>query len=572
MSTSLPWIFRGIAWTALLLLLLNPGCPVAPAVSRPVVLLDGSLSMTAVGARWTEASAAAKRLGEVRLFGDPDRPQDSLPGAGASQVGAALAAAVATGRPVIVVTDGEVTDGRDLPVELRGRASVRLFERRSGPAAAMKSVQGPPRVTERDSIRLRVEVVTRDLAGRRTATVSVRDGRREVARGAVTFGPGGTGTTELVVRPGTLSAGDHMLAVGLADSLDPERRDDERLHLVAVSPTPGVVMVASPVDWDARFLLRTLRDVTDLPVEGYAQLEAGSWRRMSDLRPVDGAGVRRSVKAADLVVLRGASSLREAAQGRALLDWPSAVGDETAGDWYVLPGRDGPLSGALAGAPLDSFPPANALAALSPVPGDWIGLTAQRGRRGAARPAVSGGLRGNSRVITIGAQGLWRWAFRGGSSEQAYRALVAGMVDWLLAAPDSSRGRARPTRAVVPQGVPVLFTWTDDARPATTGIVFRNAGGTERRDSLRFGGNGTAPVFLDPGIYTYSLDRGGRGTVAVETWSEEWYPRPVTLAASEATVRPEEKRAGLRDRWWLFAVAIAAWCAEWLVRRRMGLR
>jgi hypothetical protein len=185
---------------------------------------------------------------------------------------------------------------------------------------------------------------------------------------------------------------------------------------------------------------------------------------------------------------------------------------------------------------------------------------------------VSGGLRGNSRVITIGAQGLWRWAFRGGSSEQAYRELVAGMADWLLAAPDSSRGRARPTRAVVPQGVPVHFTWTDDARPATTGIVFRSAGGRERRDSLRFGGNGTAPVFLDPGIYTYSLDRGGRGTVAVETWSEEWYPRPVTLAASGATVRPEEKRAGLRDRWWLFAVAIAAWCAEWFVRRRMGLR
>ena len=60
--------------------------------------------------------------------------------------------------------------------------------------------------------------------------------------------------------------------------------------------------------------------------------------------------------------------------------------------------------------------------------------------------------------------------------------------------------------------------------------------------------------------------------MAVETWSDEWYPRPVTLAASEATVRREERRAGLRDRWWLFAVAIAAWCAEWLVRRRMGLR
>jgi hypothetical protein len=571
-STLRPWVFRGIAWTALLLLLLNPGCPVSPATSRPLVLLDGSLSMAAAGARWAEASEAAKRLGEVRLFGDPDHPQDSLPRAGASQLAVALSAASATGRPVVIVTDGEITDGGDLPAAWRERAAVRLFERARGPAAAIRSVQGPPRVTERDSIRLRVELVTRDLAGRQTAAVSVREGRREVARGDVALGPDGRGTAELALRPGTLSAGDHVLAVGLADSLDAERRDDERLHLVAVSPTPGVVMVASPVDWDARFLLRTLRDVSDLPVEGYAQLETGRWRRMSDLQEVDGAGVRRSVLTADLVVLRGASSLREAAQGRALLDWPSAVDENGAGDWYVGPGRDGPLSGALAGAPLDSFPPANALAALSVSPGDWIGLMVQLGRRGAARPAMTGGVRGSSRVITIGAQGLWRWAFRGGSSEQAYRALVAGATDWLLAAPDSARGRARPLRAIVPQGQPVLFTWTDEARPSTTAIEFRRAGGGERRDSLRFDGNGTAPVFLDPGIYTYGLDRGGRGTVAVETWSDEWYPRPVTLAASEATVLPEERRAGLRDRWWLFGVAIAAWCAEWFVRRRMGLR
>jgi len=572
MSTSLPWIFRGIAWTALLLLLLNPGGPVSPVASRPLVLLDGSLSMVAAGARWAEANAEAKRLGEVRLFGDPDHPPDSLPRAGASLVASALSAAAATGRPVVIVTDGEVSDGGDLPVALRGRASVRLFERAHGPAAAIRSVQGPSRVTERDSIRLRLDLVTRGLAGRQTAAVSVRDGRREVARGDVALGPDGAGTAELVIAPGALSAGDHMLAIGLADSLDAERRDDERLHLVMVSPTPGVVMVASPVDWDARFLLRTLRDVTDLPVEGYAQLEAGSWRRMSDLHAVDGAAVRRSVLAADLVVLRGASTLREAARGRALLDWPSGGDEGNAGDWYVGPGRDGPLSGALAGAPVDSFPPANALGTLSPAPGDWIGLTAQLGKRGAARPAVAGGVRGNSRVITIGAQGLWRWAFRGGSSEQAYRALVAGMADWLLAAPDSARGRARPTRSVVPQGRPVLFAWTDAALPVTTGIEFRRAGGGERRDSLRFDGNGTAPVFLDPGIYTYTLDQGGRGMVAVETWSEEWYPRPVTLAGSEATVRREEQRAGLRDRWWLFALAIAAWCAEWLVRRRMGLR
>jgi hypothetical protein len=35
---------------------------------------------------------------------------------------------------------------------------------------------------------------------------------------------------------------------------------------------------------------------------------------------------------------------------------------------------------------------------------------------------------------------LWRWAFRGGSSEQAYRALFAGTVDWLLSGQDTVVG------------------------------------------------------------------------------------------------------------------------------------
>jgi len=30
-------------------------------------------------------------------------------------------------------------------------------------------------------------------------------------------------------------------------------------------------------------------------------------------------------------------------------------------------------------------------------------------------------------------------------------------------------------------------------------------------------------------------------------------------------------QVGLRDRWWLFAIAIAAFAAEWAWRRRQGL-
>ena len=45
-------VARAIAWGALGLLLLNVSCPRPPVALKPLVLLDGSLSMTAAGRSW----------------------------------------------------------------------------------------------------------------------------------------------------------------------------------------------------------------------------------------------------------------------------------------------------------------------------------------------------------------------------------------------------------------------------------------------------------------------------------------------------------------------------------------
>jgi hypothetical protein len=45
----------------------------------------------------------------------------------------------------------------------------------------------------------------------------------------------------------------------------------------------------------------------------------------------------------------------------------------------------------------------------------------------------------------------------------------------------------------------------------------------------------------------------------------------VVAAAREAPI-PSDRRQGIRERWWLFAIGILALCGEWVVRRRMGLR
>jgi hypothetical protein len=91
-------------------------------------------------------------------------------------------------------------------------------------------------------------------------------------------------------------------------------------------------------------------------------------------------------------------------------------------------------------------------------------------------------------------------------------------------------------------------------------------------DTLRFDGAGRAAVRLPPGTYRYRLGLGGRGTVAVESYSEELLPREPVLAAREARALSTRSGRSSRDLPWLFLVAVLGLAGEWVTRRRMGLR
>ncbi|MEP6687042.1 MAG: hypothetical protein ABJC36_01760, partial [Gemmatimonadales bacterium] len=159
----------------------------------------------------------------------------------------------------------------------------------------------------------------------------------------------------------------------------------------------------------------------------------------------------------------------------------------------------------------------------------------------------------------------------GGSSEQSYRTWVAATASWLLGGADSSRGSARPLRPVVENGRPVSLEWVAAGPPSAVGVAWSGAG-APRADTLRFDGSGHARIWLPPGQYRYRFAGGGGGTVAVEDFSEELLPRPVTLQAHEArTARPSGRRSA-RDWLWLFGLCILGLAGEWLARRRLGLR
>ena len=575
---------RATGALALVLLLWNPVTTRALAPdAQPIVLLDASLSMTS---RWRDALDTTRALASgggalVWRFGDRVAAFDSgRPAEGTSHLGPALEAAAARGGDVIVVTDGAVDDLASIPPDLVRQPRVVLLPRAPFFDAFISGLDGQRRVTSRDTVRLRVSYGTAGKretgSGKRTATLTVTMGGRRVASRVVTLPDSGVLTSDLTFPVSRFPAGWSVVDVRLDGVRDSEPRDDARQFVIDVSQEPAAVIFASPPDWETRFLARTLGDVARIPVKTFVETEPGRWRDAATLAPAAPADLRRAAQGARLVVLAGdpARARAYAPAAAALLAWPTARGQ--AGDWYVEPPSSSPLAAALAGVAWDSLPPAAAVGETPRDSGVITVLTARLARRGAPRPVVTLEQRDGRRGATVAAAGLWRWAFRGGASEEAYRALVAALTDWLLGGEQGRKERAVPVTLETANGLPLAWRWTGggagELRPLSIDL---QAEGGSRHDTLRFDAAGRAELRVPPGTYHYSLGSSQaaheRGVVVVEEYSDEWRPAAPVLAAQPGLPAGRVARIGLRDRWWLFAIAIAAFAAEWAWRRRQGL-
>lgn len=578
-------LLRALGLGALVLLLWNPTTARVAAGGGPLVLLDASLSLAGHGGRWREALDTARALargGVVWRFGDRVAAFDTLPpGDGASRLAPALAAAVARGGELVVVSDGAITDAADLPRDLVRRARIVVLPRAPFFDGFVASVEGPRRLAAGDTIRLRVSYGTAGPSGAgrsaHTATLAVSAAGRRLAARVVPLPDSGVVAADIAIPPSSvLRPGWSALDVRLEGLADSEPRDDARVFALEVSPQPSVVLLAAPPDWDTRFLARTLQDVARVPVRSLVAADPGRdrWRDAATLAERPFGDVARAVAGARLVIEAGdpAAFARFTPKGAALL-WPTARGQD--GDWYAQPPAAGasPLAAALAGVAWDSLPPLTSVAELASPPDSSmvVALTARLARRGPPRSVVALSERGGTRRVVIAGSGLFRWAFRGGASEQAYRALVAGLADWLLVEGSASGGRFAPLTYEAPNGMPLVWRWTGAGSPRDVALSLGGEHG-QRVDTLRFDPTGRAELRLPPGTYRYAAEGGAeRGLVAVDTYSDEWRPEPVALAAQPGAPAGRTVGVALRDRWWLFVVAIAAFAAEWAWRRRQGL-
>jgi hypothetical protein len=130
-----------------------------------------------------------------------------------------------------------------------------------------------------------------------------------------------------------------------------------------------------------------------------------------------------------------------------------------------------------------------------------------------------------------------------------------------------------PDDRVVHAGEPVRWR-KGSAADSVVSLTLRERGGG-RVDSLtlRFpsGANVVESKPLSAGIYDVTT-QGGKSLLAVNA-SREWLPRaPRISAARQRGTLSAETAPRLRGAGWAYALAILLLCAEWLLRRRHGMR
>lgn len=567
-------LLRALAALLVVALLLN-----APAGRASSATADVALDASESWLRATDSSAwkaaldtAAHVAGTVHVFGDSLRIASPRAAAAdhASRVRDVVDAATGSGRPAVIVTDGELDEPELLAGLPRGSRTV-VIARREGPDAAVAALEAPRALLAGDTVQARVTILG-GAAGSGAGHVELRlDDTLLDSASLTALAP----FAERVVALRGIAGGAERAALLRAIVRVPgdrESRNDTLTLGVDVTRAPAAVFVSTAPDYDVREAVGALRGVTSLPTRAFYRVAPGMWRTDGALAHVDEKAVREAVRDAPMAVLHGDTAVfgppRAATRGALLLFAPPSAEE---GEWFAMAAPVSPLAPALGVIPFDSLPPLS-VAPLLPA-AEWQGLLTHRGGAPDDRRPALVGWETPRRIAVLGASGFWRWRFRGGVKSDAYSALFGALYDWLAA------GRT-DRRAVVPDGEPLRagmpVRWRRGAPAdsvANVVIVRKDATAQRRTVSVRFadGANTAETPALPVGIYEVTTT-GGTSLLAVNP-SRELVPRRPTVKSGAVGGEPAVGEAPvLRDRAWIYVLVVLLLCAEWLLRRRAGLR
>lgn len=458
-------LLRVVAGSAIALWLFDAPLGRAGPV-RPEVALDVSASWLVADeeATWERArrladSLAADPSGVVLLFGDSVRPSKppTRPTDLSSRIRPVVERAMASGRPIHLISDGRVEDAEwvsRLPVG----SVVHRIDPPSRTQAMLVGLEVPSAAQVGDTVEVRVGVVA-DAQGAPPSRLRLLVGGRVVE----TIGLEGLDVFASRTLPIRVPVGDRAGDLALRAELEAGGRPiDSVATSLRIEVTPRLVMLSTAPDQDARYALATLRRVQTRRVQAFWQVAPGRWLVDGAMTPIAEAEVRSLARGAQLLLLHGDTTFLDAAARRAvpgLLLWGTASAGDQA---YPVVPDPSPLAGLLAGVPWDSLPPIDVV----PMPrgtGQPVVMT-RRARRTDPRPAIVVREEGETgrRVATVAAAGFWRWQLRGGRSAEAYEAIFGSLFDWV-----GRGGAAMPPEGSPTDGAPGTVTSRQERLPRT---------------------------------------------------------------------------------------------------------
>lgn len=571
-----PLVLRGVAVAAVAALFLD--APVRwSRAPRPYVALDASMSWLAAGdsTLWARARAAADSVSgdSTLLVGDSVRAGriPDTPGDAASRMGPLVERALGAGRAVVLVTDGRVEDPERLE-ELPGGSSVIALDGGARRDVAVAALTVPPAAVTGDTVDV-VAVLAAGSGGAPASRVKLTlDGATVSAQAVDSMAPYVEREVRWRIGVGP-RAGPRLVRAVVAAPGDAIARNDTLAAVLDVAPGASAVFVTTSPDFDTRYALDVLRGTLAVPTRGYFRVAPGQWRVDGSLAPVAEADIRRSLADAPIVIIHGDTGVfgppRSYVRGAlGLIVPPPARGDE----FYPVSAPASPLFATFSTLPWDSLPPIEVGEA--PRSEEWTALTAKRGRRLDERRVVVGWSEPR-RTVVVPAAGMWRWRFRGGRSADTYVSFWGSVFDWLAGETVDLRG-PRPAAPSVRAGEAIRWRRGGLADSAAL-VVLRRRGaeGPAATDSvtLDFSHGATAAEARPMPRGVYETRVAGADGLLVVNASAEWVPRrPTVRAGPIGSGVPAGRAPGARTAWWLYAIALAALCGEWILRRKIGLR
>jgi len=367
-----------------------------------------------------------------------------------------------------------------------------------------------------------------------------------------------------------------------------------------------IVFLSMKPDWEPRFLLPVLSEVSGLSFEGFLSLGDDQFLSMNDIEGdesiVTESRVKRAVAASRILIVHGLAgdspdwvvdALDNSSSTIAFIEDGTAaskMGVSTQqsiveGEWYLESSlKPSPLASTLSGIDLTSLAPLNAVLPMLDPNSYLRPIEFRRNGLGQIQAPLILNESDDSKQALVLASGFWRWSSRGGNSREVYRRLWSGVLGWLMASEVASN-----IRLVEPE----VRVWSenDQSRWSAWGLANNSIHLMIYKDEKLVQDttvivNPESQFFINGlglGSYSYraddinSGDLLGSGRFKVENHSLEWFrvPRdlvdiysdlPSSTAIGSGFSRP------LHTYIIPYLLIIIFLSIEWIGRRQRGLR